>query len=121
MNLATYTFTNYSIASELIKAKERGVLVNVIVDYKNSKNYSSILKFLKKNGVFVKICKKYSIMHNKFLIVDGKTIVTGSFNYTYNAHLRNAENVIYIRNNFYVSKNYLKEFYRLWNESYLFF
>ncbi|MFP3029367.1 MAG: hypothetical protein ACEY3J_03365 [Arsenophonus sp.] len=37
-------------------------------------------------------------MHNKFMIVDGNSIKTRSFNYTKTASFRNIENVIYMAN-----------------------
>ncbi len=37
-----------------------------------------------------------SIAHNKVIIIDGKIVETGSFNFTYSAQHRNAENVLVI-------------------------
>ena len=36
------------------------------------------------------------LMHKKVMIVDGETVVTGSFNYTWSAEHRNAENLLVI-------------------------
>jgi phosphatidylserine/phosphatidylglycerophosphate/cardiolipin synthase-like enzyme len=42
--------------------------------------------------------RKYAIMHNKFIIIDSKTIETGSFNYSAAATNKNSENVAQIEN-----------------------
>lgn len=72
---------------------------------------------LQKNGVNIvfRSGKNKGIMHNKFTIVDGKMVETGSFNYTLNASERNRENQIYISNPIVVKK-YQKEFEKMWNE-----
>jgi phosphatidylserine/phosphatidylglycerophosphate/cardiolipin synthase-like enzyme len=56
-------------------------------------------------------------MHNKYIVIDGRTIQTGSFNYTANAEKRNAENVMVIRNNPALAEKYLKNWQALWDES----
>jgi len=55
-------------------------------------------------------------MHDKYLIIDGKTVETGSFNYTASAERRNAENVVVIRNNKKLAGQYIENWRQLWNE-----
>ncbi len=38
------------------------------------------------------------IAHNKVMIIDGKELITGSYNFTYAADYDNAENLLVIRN-----------------------
>ena len=40
--------------------------------------------------------KNHAIDHNKVLVLDGKTVITGSFNWTVSAEERNAENLLII-------------------------
>ncbi|MCU3851941.1 phospholipase D-like domain-containing protein [Enterobacter roggenkampii] len=56
-------------------------------------------------------------MHNKFMVVDGNTVQTGSFNYTASAVSRNAKNVLLIKEVPELAATYQGEFNRLWNES----
>lgn len=35
-----------------------------------------------------------AIAHNKVIIIDGRTVITGTFNFTKSADERNAENVV---------------------------
>lgn len=51
-------------------------------------------------------------MHNKFCIIDFNTLITGSFNWTYNAQ-NHFENILIIRNDYEVIKGYLHEFFDL--------
>ena len=52
-------------------------------------------------------------MHNKFMIVDQTFLVTGSFNWTFQAGKSNQENVIVVDGSYYIDK-YHKEFSKLW-------
>ncbi len=52
-----------------------------------------------------------SIAHNKVMIFDRKTVETGSFNFTYSAQHRNAENVLIIQNKA-LAAAYLKNWFR---------
>lgn len=78
-----YSFTSAPIAKAIVDAKRRGVDVKVILDKSQIKNnrYSSA-KFLMNQGVPVWIDYKVSIAHNKIILIDMTTLVTGSFNYT---------------------------------------
>ncbi|WP_438819374.1 phospholipase D-like domain-containing protein [Klebsiella pneumoniae] len=59
---------------------------------------------------------RYAIMHNKFMVIDGKNVQTGSFNYTASAVSRNAENVLLIEDAPQLAETYQREFNRLWDE-----
>ena len=41
----------------------------------------------------------HAIAHNKVIIVDKETVITGSFNFTRAAEEKNAENLLIIRSN----------------------
>ena len=56
-------------------------------------------------------------MHDKFMVVDGVTVETGSFNFTTAAEEYNAENVIVLRGDSGVAGSYEAEWSRLWSES----
>ena len=54
-------------------------------------------------------------MHNKFMIVDGTFLMTGSFNWTFQAGAHNQENLLVVDHPFYIEK-YTVEFNSLWDE-----
>jgi len=47
-------------------------------------------------GIPVKIDAQHAIAHNKVMIIDGETVITGSFNFTKRAEENNAENLLVI-------------------------
>ncbi len=115
--VAAYSFTSEKVSNALIEAHERGVEVKVVLDKTNTnKDYKAVIA-IQKAGIPTRINRHYTIMHNKYMIIDEKTIETGSFNYTASAEKRNAENVIVIRNNETLANKYLENWKKLWEES----
>ena len=54
-------------------------------------------------------------MHNKFMLVDKAFLMTGSFNWTFQAGAHNQENLLVVDHPFYIEK-YMQEFNGLWDE-----
>jgi phosphatidylserine/phosphatidylglycerophosphate/cardiolipin synthase-like enzyme len=117
IRLAAYSFTSPTIAKALVEARKRGVDVQAVLDKSQKTEKYSGATFLKNEEIPVRINSRYAIMHNKFIVIDGKTVQTGSFNYTSAAAKRNAENVVIIRNNKDLAKTYTEEWERLWKEA----
>lgn len=93
-----YSFSSTQIRNALANAQKRGVKVEVIFDNDEQKeqNYKSA-KALSKSGVTVYIDAHHASAHNKVIIIDRETIITGSLNFTYAAETKNAENVLVIK------------------------
>jgi phosphatidylserine/phosphatidylglycerophosphate/cardiolipin synthase-like enzyme len=89
-----YSFTSAPIAESLIKAHNRHVKVEVLVDKSQLTARGSVIQMLVGNGVPVFVDDKHAIAHNKVIILDGVTVFTGSFNFTNAAEHNNAENSI---------------------------
>jgi len=97
IRMQTYSFTSKPIAKALVKAAHRGVDVQIIYDVSNFEpEKNRLAKYLIKNHIPAYIDTVPGIAHNKVLIIDGNTVETGSFNYTYSAQENNAENVLII-------------------------
>lgn len=92
-----YGFTNAAIAKALVDAKGRGVRVEAVLDKSNVTGQYSGVTFLKNAGILVWIDSAHAIAHNKVMVIDGATVITGSFNFTKAAEEKNAENVLIIR------------------------
>ncbi|PPI88322.1 endonuclease (plasmid) [Candidatus Pantoea edessiphila] len=114
--VAAYSFTSKPIALALLKAHKRGVNVRLVVDKKSNTGRYTAVTYLVNHFIPVRFNDRYAIMHNKFMIIDSNSVETGSFNYTQSAALRNAENIIYIKNRTDIAGKYRKEFHRLWQE-----
>jgi len=91
-----YSFTSALIAKALLDAHKRGVRVEVILDKSQRTQSYSSATFLYNAGIPVKIDAQHSIAHNKVMIIDGETVITGSFNFTKAAEESNAENLLVI-------------------------
>jgi phosphatidylserine/phosphatidylglycerophosphate/cardiolipin synthase-like enzyme len=115
--IACYEFTNRDIAEEVEKAAHRGVKVKIVADWKAAQGKYSQIRILSGVGIPVRLNHKYSIQHNKFMVIDGASVETGSFNYSSNAVRHNAENVLVLWNVPEIAKGYSNEWARLWAES----
>ena len=92
-----YTFTSAAIAKALVEAHDRGVEVQVILDRKETGARYSSADFVAHAGIPTLIDGAHAIAHNKVMIIDGETVITGSFNFTTAAERQNAENLLVIR------------------------
>ncbi|WP_243366490.1 phospholipase D family protein [Fundidesulfovibrio soli] len=89
-----FGFTAPRIREALIRAQKRGVQVLALVDKSNRENPRSIAPALREAGVEVLVDDQHAIAHNKLMLVDGRTVLTGSFNFTASAEKDFAENVL---------------------------
>lgn len=98
-----YLLTNGRISSALIAAKQRGIDVQILVDERQLKTNSSKVVGLVNADIPVWVETKYRSAHNKVMVIDAaataSTVITGSFNFTWSAQHKNAENVLIVRNN----------------------
>lgn len=95
--MQAYSFTSAQIVKALLNAHKRGVKVLVILDKSHLTDQYTNAPFLAKSGVLIKIDSAHAIAHNKVMIIDGETVITGSFNFTRAAEEKNAENLLVIR------------------------
>jgi phosphatidylserine/phosphatidylglycerophosphate/cardiolipin synthase-like enzyme len=91
-----YSFTSYKIAKGLLDAHKRGVKVEIILDKSQKSDQYSSADFLANSGMSVKIDSEHAIAHNKVMVINGVTVITGSFNFTKPAEENNAENLLMI-------------------------
>jgi phosphatidylserine/phosphatidylglycerophosphate/cardiolipin synthase-like enzyme len=94
--MQAYEFTSAPIAKAIVDAHRRGLEVRVILDKSNLHEGYSAAKFFTDEGVPVTIDSAHNIAHNKVMILDRETVITGSFNFTKAAEERNAENLVVI-------------------------
>lgn len=112
-----YSFTSIKIEQALLAAKNRGVKINVILDKSQVIHKYSSASFFFKLGFPLHIDNKHAIFHNKVMIIDEDTLITGSFNFTQAAEKNNAENLLIIRHNPKLAAVYINEFNYNWNNS----
>lgn len=107
-----YLLTNKKIVATLIAAHRRGVDVQVLADaQQHARTSSSKLSDLAAAGIAVRLETKYQNAHNKVLVIDAATsdatLITGSFNFTWTAQHKNAENILIAQKNPLLVSRYL--------------
>ena len=103
-----YSFTSFPIVQALIEAEKRGVKVEAIIDAKQIHENGAKIGLIAKGGVPTYLDGKHAIAHNKVMVIDGKTVITGSFNFTAAAEKSNAENLLIIQDE-RLARRYLEE------------
>jgi phosphatidylserine/phosphatidylglycerophosphate/cardiolipin synthase-like enzyme len=112
-----YSFTSVPIANALVDAHNRGVAVYIILDKSQRTEQYSGADFVARAGIPTLIDAVHAIAHNKIMLIDGLTIITGSFNFTTNAEQHNAENLLVIRNRPDLYQAYAENFRRHFEHS----
>ncbi len=101
-----YFLTSQQIAEALIDAHRRGLEVKVIIDRKALQEQPKEAEHLAHAGVPVWIDGQHPIAHNKVMILDGDTVITGSFNFTRQAETSNAENLVVMHKSLALGEEY---------------
>ena len=99
-----YSFTSKEIAKALTDAHKRGVKVQVMLDKSNLTEKYSAADFVAHAGIPLLIDSEHAIAHNKVMVIDGETVITGSFNFTKAAEEHNAENLLILHDKPLASK-----------------
>ena len=105
-----YSFTSKHIAKALVAAHKRGVRTVIILDKNNQSKHYSAADFTFNMGIPTYIDAVHGIAHNKLIIIDRETVITGSFNFTKAAEQRNAENILIL-----YSKELAERYIDNWN------
>jgi phosphatidylserine/phosphatidylglycerophosphate/cardiolipin synthase-like enzyme len=99
-----YILTSKPFTRALIQAHQRGVEVSLLIDAGQlNKAGQTCLSLLQSAGVKVALETRYKNAHNKVIVIDamteGATVITGSYNFTWSAQNKNAENILILRRN----------------------
>ncbi len=111
-----FSFTHDGLGEAVLARAQAGVDVAGIFETRGSETEYSELGRLFCAGVPVRQDGNPRTFHHKVFIIDGQTVVTGSFNFSNNANRDNDENVIVIANED-IAARYLEEFARRWAEA----
>lgn len=117
-----FSFTSRVLANALIAAKRRGVDVMVLADREQTfSGEGSRIPELAQAGIAVMLEVRYQSAHNKVMVIDAGTeaaaVITGSYNWTYAAQFKNAENVLILRSNPDIANAYAENWRRHYAES----
>jgi len=102
------------IVDAIERAYERGIKIRILTDKLQASGRYSLVTRLYKKGINIRVHSIHKIEHNKFAIYDGKTVSTGSYNWTNPASYKNSENCLFIINNKQTIEDYQNRFNYLW-------
>jgi len=92
-----YSFTSDPIAEAINERAAEGVTVRGVFDEsQNASNRGGEYETLKSMGYDVKLDGISGLQHSKVIIIDGETVITGSFNFSAAAENSNDENILII-------------------------
>ncbi len=108
VDVVAYDFDLESVADALIAAHQRGIRVRFVTDSDNADEDAVAL--LRQAGIpVIEDRRDEGLMHDKFVVIDGVWVWTGSWNLTENGTYRNNNNVVLIASPA-LAENYTAEF-----------
>lgn len=122
LHVQAYLVTSRNIARAITMAHERGVRVALLADREMMvRNDNSLVPQLHEAGIAVRLETRYAAAHNKILLIDAEggnpVVITGSYNFSFSAQARNAENLLILRGNPALARAYLKNWQRHHDEA----
>jgi phosphatidylserine/phosphatidylglycerophosphate/cardiolipin synthase-like enzyme len=110
IDVQAYSFTSEPIARALVEAHRRGVKVTVILDA--DKFEKSEGSYLAKRGVATYVDTGHEKAHNKIVLIDNSTVITGSFNFAEEKSEEIADNLVVITGKASLARAYQQNFAR---------
>jgi phosphatidylserine/phosphatidylglycerophosphate/cardiolipin synthase-like enzyme len=112
-----FNFTSEAVARALIAAKRRGVDVRITADREQTfGGERTRIPDLAAAGIPIWLEVRYTAAHSKVMIIDPEAqesvLITGSYNWTWSAQHRNAENLLIMRGNRALTQAYLRNWER---------
>lgn len=115
IDICQYTVTSAFLADAILARYRLGVKVRVITDHEGSNQSSSQIESFYNQGIQIRTHTGTGLMHNKFIILDRKVVITGSFNFTTQAIIENYENLV-VTDNLDIVGKFVSNFDKLWTK-----
>ncbi|MBN1876176.1 MAG: DUF1669 domain-containing protein [Anaerolineae bacterium] len=107
IDVAAFELDNDAITGAMLHAHQRGVKVRLVVDGDYADEVS--VEHIRRAGIPIVTDDRDPFMHNKFVVIDGRQVWTGSWNFTDNGTYRNDNNVVIVQSE-KLAANYTQEF-----------
>lgn len=114
IRMQAFLFSNKEITQALIRAHQRGIKVDVIIDQRMPKKKPNTTQDLIKAGVPTFFDTAHRTAHDKIIIVDDNIVLTGSFNFVKVAETKNGENLLILK-----SKPLAEEYVKNWEKHFV--
>lgn len=114
IDIDVYSINNWNIFEALKETHQRGIPIRILTDRTQAAGRGSKVPELHADGFNIRVNSRHKIEHNKYVVIDGKTVITGSYNWTNPATSKNSENCLMIWNDSKTIADYQKRFNYLW-------
>ncbi len=94
VSCSLFGITNPKLVNDLVDLSKKGVEVRLGLDKIQAGIMPEYQKRLKANGVKIVIKKTGVLEHNKFCVIDGDTVIMGSWNWSSSAQSQDNSDVI---------------------------
>jgi phosphatidylserine/phosphatidylglycerophosphate/cardiolipin synthase-like enzyme len=112
-----FSLTSEDVAEVLIRQNRQGLEVaGVMEESQVRSNANGKYDLLRAAGVDVRLDGNPRNMHHKVIVIDEQLVITGSYNFSYNAENVNDENLLVIHDS-ELARLYLEEFDRVWRQA----
>lgn len=115
VDICVFTITDDRLAEAVLHAHKRGVALRIITDNSKAEDLGSDVERFERAMIPLRVDRSPFHMHHKFAIIDRKTLLNGSYNWTRGAANDNEENLVAIDDPRLVAP-FLKTFDRLWSK-----
>lgn len=112
IHFMAFAFTHDRLGNAMRDRFKSGIDVRGVFEARQVDQHSEYEK-LKAAGLPVIKDRNSGTMHHKVIVVDGETVITGSYNFSKNAEKRNDENLLIIKGNREIAAAYLTEFEKI--------
>ncbi len=116
VDVMAFTLTANPVAEAFFRIADRGVTVRGVVEAERTGDLGSDVRGLRGQGLDLRLDINPATMHHKVIVIDGETVITGSYNFTRSAEERNDENVLIVLDPA-IGHAYSQEFERLYEEA----
>jgi phosphatidylserine/phosphatidylglycerophosphate/cardiolipin synthase-like enzyme len=116
VDVMAFALTSAAIGQALAEAAQRGVTVRGVFERDNAASLYSQYLALKALAMDVVLDGNPDAMHHKVIIIDGRIVITGSYNFSDAAETANDENILIIDDT-RLAQAYAGEFRRVWQEA----
>lgn len=112
-----YSFTSDSLGTAIRARAAAGVSVAGVLDADQARsNEGTEYEAFLQEGVDIRLDGDEGLMHHKVIVLDGCTVITGSYNFSRSADEKNDENLLVFRN-CALGEEFTREFWRIYARS----
>ena len=115
VKIAMAWFTNEKLFKTIVNHCKNQLLVELIIipDSINLRELGlDFNTYIQSNGILY-FGQEENLMHHKFCLIDDKVVLSGSYNWTYQAEYSNYENLTVIKGNTDIMQDFNNEFFRI--------